>query len=341
VPDNRQKEDDMAEIFYDKDAEINTLSGKTLAIIGYGSQGHAHAQNLRDSGCEVIVGEAAGSPGWEAAETAGFPVMSAAEASAKADLMTLLVPDTVQPKIYETELKANLTAGKSLVFAHGFNIHFGYIKPSADTDVFMIAPKGPGNLVRSEFTEGGGVPCLVAVHQDASGEAMKNALAYANGIGGTRAGVIKTTFEEETETDLFGEQAVLCGGAASLVKTGFEVLVEAGYQPEIAYFECMHELKLIVDLFYQGGLTLMWKSVSDTAEYGGLTVGPQLINPQAKKFMKEKILARVRSGEFAKEWVKEFKQGCEQFNRLEKADAEHQLEVVGAKLRKMMSWIGS
>ena len=268
--------------YYEQDADLNVLKGKTVAILGYGSQGHAHAQNLRDSGVNVIVGQRPGGPNYELAKEHGFEPLSAAEAAEKADMIMILLPDEHQAAVYERDIKPHLRADKSLLFAHGFNIHFGQIEPPKDVDVFMIAPKGPGHLVRRTFTEGGGVPCLVAIHQDASGEALKKALAYAKGIGGTRSGVIETSFREETETDLFGEQAVLCGGVSALIKAGFETLVEAGYQPEMAYFECMHEMKLIVDLMYEGGLSRMRYSISNTAEYGDYRTGPRLTRPRLK-----------------------------------------------------------
>ncbi|MCP4641760.1 MAG: ketol-acid reductoisomerase [bacterium] len=330
----------MATIYYEKDADTSTLNGKTVAIIGFGSQGHAHAQNLRDSGVNVIVGEmiSDSNPNYKAAVEAGFEVMTAADASKRGDIVVLLVPDTIQKAVYENEIKDNLKTGDSLMFAHGFNIHFKCIEAADNIDVWMIAPKGPGHLVRDEFVKGAGVPCLVAIHQDASGEAMKKALAYGCALGGGRGGIIETTFEEETETDLFGEQAVLCGGSAALIKAGFETLVEAGYQPEIAYFEVLHELKLIVDLYYRGGLAFMNYSVSDTAEYGGLTVGPKMITDDTKKAMKE-VLTRIQNGEFAKEWLGEHASGGKRFQELRDADAAHPVEKVGAELRKMMPWI--
>lgn len=269
-------------VYYEQDANLEVLKGKTVAIIGYGSQGHAHAQNLRDSGVNVIVGQRPGGPNFELAKEHGFQPLSAAEAAAQADLIMILLPDQYQASVYENDIKPHLTAGKSLVFAHGFNIHFNQIVPPKDVDVFMIAPKGPGHLVRRTYTEGGGVPCLVAIHQDASGQAMEKALAYAMGVGGTRSGVIETTFREETETDLFGEQAVLCGGISALIQAGFETLVEAGYQPEIAYFECLHETKLIVDLIYEGGLAKMRHSISDTAEYGDYVTGRRIVTEDRK-----------------------------------------------------------
>lgn len=328
----------MATIYYDKDADPSVLSGRTVAVIGYGSQGHAHALNLRDSGVSVVVSDDKSSKTYQAAQEAGFEVLPVGDAAKMADIVMVLVPDTIQKDIYESEIEPNLEPGNSLMFAHGFNIHFKRIVPKADTDVFMIAPKGPGHLVREEFVAGAGVPCLVAIHQDVSGEALKKALAYGSALGGGRAGILETTFQEETETDLFGEQTVLCGGSAALIKAGFEVLTEAGYQPEIAFFEVMHELKLIVDLYYRGGLKFMNFSVSDTAEYGGLTVGSKIITEQTKEAMRE-ALRRIQNGEFAKEWVEEYASGSKNFQRLREEDANHPVEKVGDDLRKMMSWI--
>ncbi|MDK1021434.1 MAG: ketol-acid reductoisomerase [Candidatus Hydrogenedentes bacterium] len=328
----------MATIYYDKDADLSVLSGRTVAVIGYGSQGHAHALNLRDSGVSVVVSDDKSSKTYQAAQEAGFEVLPVGDAAKMADIVMVLVPDTIQKDIYESEIEPNLEPGNSLMFAHGFNIHFKRIVPKADTDVFMIAPKGPGHLVREEFVAGAGVPCLVAIHQDVSGEALKKALAYGSALGGGRAGILETTFQEETETDLFGEQTVLCGGSAALIKAGFEVLTEAGYQPEIAFFEVMHELKLIVDLYYRGGLKFMNFSVSDTAEYGGLTVGSKIITEQTKEAMRE-ALRRIQNGEFAKEWVEEYASGSKNFQRLREEDANHPVEKVGDDLRKMMSWI--
>jgi ketol-acid reductoisomerase len=330
----------MAKMYYDDDADLKILAGKIIGIIGYGSQGHAQAQNLRDSGLKVIVSEVAGTANYALAKKHGFEPMSAAELTKKADIIQILVPDEYQGDLYAKDIKPNLTAGKAIMFSHGFNIHFKHIVPGKDIDVFMIAPKGPGHLVRSEYEKGGGVPCLVAVYQNASGKAKDIALAYGKGIGGTRGGIIETTFKEETETDLFGEQAVLCGGASELVKKGFETLVEAGYQPEIAYFECLHELKLIVDLFYQGGIDYMRYSVSNTAEYGDLTRGKRIVNDQTKKEMK-KILTEIQDGSFAKEWINECKTGKKNFTRMEAEEKNHPIEVVGRKLRKMMKWIDS
>lgn len=326
-------------VYYDEDADVSLLKGKTIAIIGYGSQGHAHAQNLRDSGFEVIVGLPPSSKSVPVARGDGFTVLSPLEASARADLTMILAPDMIQRKLYEDEIAPNMKPGKILAFAHGFNIHFKQIVPPKEIDVVMIAPKAPGHLVRRVFTEGAGTPCLAAVHQDYSGKAFQYALAYAKGIGGTRAGVIETSFKDETETDLFGEQAVLCGGSEELIKAGFETLVEAGYPPELAYFECMHELKLIVDLYYEGGLSRMNFSVSDTAEYGGYTRGPRVITRKTRKEMK-KILKEIQSGKFAKEWIAEtFENGQKNFLRMRKEMNEHLIEKVGNNLRSMMSWL--
>jgi ketol-acid reductoisomerase len=328
----------MAKIYYDKDAKLDLLKGKTIGIIGFGSQGHAHAQNLRDSGCQVIVAEARGTEGWKNAEKAGFKAAAAAEVAKQADIIVMLVPDTLQPRVYHESIERELSSGKMLMFAHGFNIHFGQIVPPPDVDVTMIAPKCPGHMLRRLFTEGAGPPALVAVHQDASGKAKDIALAYSKGIGCAGAGVLETTFAEETETDLFGEQTVLCGGVTSLVKAGFETLVEAGYQPEIAYFECFHELKLIVDLMYQGGMSYMRYSVSDTAEYGDYTRGPRVIDDMVKDEMGQ-ILAEIQDGSFAKEWILENQVNCPSFNALRRKDAEHEIEIVGKKLRAMMPWL--
>jgi ketol-acid reductoisomerase len=325
-------------MYYDDDADLGLLQGKTVAVIGYGSQGHAHARNLAESGVAVVVGLYEGSPSRTAAEEAGLEVASVADAAKRADVVMILLPDQTQARVYREEIAPGLQAGNALFFAHGFNIHFAQIEPPADVDVCMVAPKGPGHLVRRVYTEGGGVPCIVAVHQDASGSARDLALAYAKGIGGTRAGVIETTFEEETETDLFGEQAVLCGGAAAQVQTGFEVLVEAGYQPEIAYFECLHELKLIVDLMYEGGLAGMRYSVSETAEYGDYVSGPVVIDADTKARMAG-ILARVQSGEFARDWILENQANQASFKAMRRRAADHQIEHVGRELRGMMSWL--
>jgi ketol-acid reductoisomerase len=316
------------------------LKGKKVAVIGYGSQGHAHSQNLRDSGIEVAVAELEGTDNYKLAREHKFKPTNIAAAMKGAALLIITLPDEVQATVYEKEIAPNLKDGQTLGFCHGFNLHFKYIVPPKTVNVIMIAPKGPGHLVRSEFEKGGGVPCLVAIHQDATGTARQIALAWANGIGGARAGVIETTYKEETETDLFGEQCVLCGGLTSLIKAGFETLVAAGYQPEIAYFECMHEVKLIVDLMYQGGMSYMRYSISNTAEYGDLTRGPRIITEQTRAEMK-KILAEITSGRFAQEWVNEYKGGMKKFNALYNADHDCQLEVVGRKLRKMMKWINA
>ena len=325
-------------MYYDKDADLGLLKGKKVAIIGFGSQGHAQALNLRDSGVDVLVSEVQGTPNFELAVKYGFKPVSAAEAAKKAQVVQILTQDHVQASLYENDLKPHMGAGKTLLFSHGFNIHFGQILPDPKVDVIMVAPKGPGHLVRSEYEKGAGVPCLVAVEQDASGKALATALAYAKGIGATRAGVLETTFREETETDLFGEQAVLCGGVSELVKAGFDTLVEAGYAPEIAYFECFHELKLIVDLFYQGGLEYMRYSVSDTAEYGDYTRGPRIITEETRDEMRQ-ILYEVQTGEFAKEWILENQARRPVFNALRRQEAEHPIEAVGKKLRAMMGWL--
>jgi ketol-acid reductoisomerase len=328
----------MAKIYYDSDADLELLSNKLIAIIGYGSQGHAHARNLRDSGCQVIVAEAEGSSAWKRASEAGFKVMAAAKAAEEADIIVMLVPDNLQKEVYYSSVQKELSRGKMLMFAHGFNIHFGQIVPPPDIDVTMIAPKGPGPMLRQLYTEGIGLPALVACHQDVSGKAQDIALAYAKGIGCSRAGVLETSFAEETETDLFGEQAVLCGGVSALVKAGFETLVEAGYQPEIAYFECFHELKLIVDLMYQGGLTHMRNMVSDTAEYGDYTRGPRVIDDMVKDEMAE-ILCEIQDGSFAKEWILENQAGRPVFGALKRMEQEHVIEDVGRELRAMMPWL--
>ena len=324
--------------YYNGDADLDVLSDKTVAVIGYGSQGHAHALNLHESGVNVIVGLREDSSSWNDAEEAGLKVYETSEAAAKGDLVMILIPDQFQKSVYEESIEPNLEEGNALLFAHGFNIHFDQIVPPDNIDVFMVAPKGPGHLVRRVFTEGSGVPCLFAIYQDASGTAKDTALAYAKGVGGTRAGVLETTFKEETETDLFGEQAVLCGGASELVATGFEVLVEAGYQPEIAYFECLHELKLIVDLMYEGGIAGMYYSVSDTAEYGGFSRGTRVIDKDTKKRMKN-ILEEVQNGHFAQEWIDENKEGLPNLKKMRKDLSEHQIEKVGKELRSMMDWI--
>lgn len=328
----------MAKMYYQEDCNLSLLDGRTVAVIGYGSQGHAHALNLHESGVNVVVGLYEGSKSWAIAEAAGLKVATAADAAAAADVIMILINDEKQAKLYNDSIAPNLKAGKSLVFAHGFNIHFGQIVPPADVNVFMVAPKGPGHTVRSQFQEGRGVPCLIAVHQDATGSAKDMALAYAAGIGGARAGILETTFKEETETDLFGEQAVLCGGVSELMKVGFEVLVEAGYQPESAYFECMHEMKLIVDLVNAGGLSYMRYSISDTAEYGDYSVGRRIITDETKKEMK-KVLAEIQEGTFARNWILENQCGRPNFNARRRIESEHQIETVGKELRKMMSWL--
>jgi ketol-acid reductoisomerase len=328
----------MATLYYDADADLNLLTGKRIAIIGYGSQGHAHAGNLRDNGQDVVVGLRPGGKSWAVAERDGFRVLTTPEAAKAADIVMVLIPDERQGDTYRDEIAPNLNRGDALAFAHGFNIHFGQVQPTADVDVFMIAPKAPGHIMRRFFQEGVGVPCLLAVHQDATGQAKQLALAYAKGVGGTKAGVIETTFREETETDLFGEQAVLCGGVTELVRAGFDTLVNAGYQPEIAYFECLHELKLIVDLMYEGGISMMRYSVSDTAQYGDITRGRRVITQETREAMK-KLLAEIQSGEFAREWIMENKANRPVFNALTQRDAEHQIEVVGSRLRQMMSWL--
>jgi ketol-acid reductoisomerase len=329
----------MAKMYYDKDADLGVLKGTKVAIIGYGSQGHSQAQNLRDSGVDVIVAELKGTPNYKIALDQGFKPVSAAEASKKADMIQILAQDNLQAQLYKAEIKDNLKKGKTLVFSHGFNIHYGQIVPPPDIDVIMVAPKGPGHLVRREFERGAGVPSLIAVFQDFSKKAKKKALAYAKGIGATRAGVLETTFGEETETDLFGEQAVLCGGASELVKAGFDTLVEAGYQPEIAYFECLHELKLIVDLLYEGGISYMRYSISDTAEYGDMTRGRRVISEDPRAEMRA-ILQEIQSGEFAREWILENMAGRPVYNAIKRIDSEHLIEKVGKQLRAMMGWIG-
>lgn len=328
----------MAKIYYDKDCDLSLLDGKVVGIIGYGAQGHAHAQNLRDSGCKVIVGEVEGTPGYKKAVEAGFEVVNAEQATKKADVVVVLIPDHLQAKVYRESIQKGLTSGKLLMFAHGFNIHYGQITPPANVDVAMIAPKCPGAMVRQLYLEKAGPPAIVAVQQDASGKAKDIALAYAKGIGCARAGVIETTFAEETETDLFGEQTVLCGGVTALIKTAFEVLVEAGYQPEIAYFEVCNELKLIVDLIYQGGFSYMRECVSDTAEYGDYTRGPRVINDLVREEMEE-ILAEVQDGSFAKEWILENMANRPVYNALKRMEQEHLIEEVGKELRAMMSWM--
>jgi ketol-acid reductoisomerase len=328
----------MARIYYDKDAKLEVLKKRKVAVIGYGSQGHAHALNLKDSGVDVRVGLHAGSKSVKKAEGAGLRVVRVPEASREADVIMVLIPDQTQKKIYDEEIAPHLKKGKALLFAHGFNIHFGQVRPPEDVDVLLVAPKGPGHLVRRQYQDGRGIPCLIAVHQDATGKAKQVGLAYARAIGGGRAGVLETTFKEETETDLFGEQAVLCGGASALVKAGFETLVEAGYQPESAYFECLHELKLIVDLMYEGGLAWMRHSISDTAEYGDYTRGPRIVTDETRKEMR-RILKEIQSGQFAKEFILENQVGRPVFDKLREAEAQHPIESVGKKLRGMMSWI--
>jgi ketol-acid reductoisomerase len=327
-----------ATIYYEQDAPIEPLSGKKVAVVGYGSQGHAHSLNLRDSGVTVAVAELEGTPNYKLAVEHGFKPSDIKTAIDGAALIIVTLPDEVQGKVYQSSIAPNLKAGQTLGFCHGFNIHFKYIVPPKDVNVVMIAPKGPGHLVRSEYEKGGGVPCLVAVEQDATGDAKQIALAWGNGIGGARAGILETTYKEETETDLFGEQVVLCGGLSALIKAGFETLVAAGYQPEIAYFETVHEVKLIVDLIYQGGLSYMRYSISNTAEYGDLSRGPRIVTDQTRAEMK-KILGEITSGAFAKEWVGEFQGGLKNFNALYEKDHDSQVETVGRKLRKMMKWI--
>lgn len=330
----------MAKIYYDKDADLNMLKGKKVAIIGYGIQGRGQGLNLRDSGVEVIVSELPGTKNYEQAVQDGFKPISAEEAAKQGDVIQILTQDHLQAEIYQKVIAPNLAAKKALMFSHGFNIHFGYIKPPKDVDVIMVAPKGPGALVRSQFVEGGGVPCLVAVQQNASGKALEIALAYAKGIGGTKGGVIQTTFKEETETDLFGEQAVLCGGLSELIRAGFDTLVKAGYQPEIAYFECQHEVKLITDAIFASGISGMHRRVSDTAEYGDYSRGKRIITKETRKEM-AKMLKEVQNGKFAKEWMDENKKGRPSFNKARKEADEHPIEKVGEKLRKMMPWISA
>jgi ketol-acid reductoisomerase len=327
----------MVNIYYDRDADLGLLKDKTVAVLGYGSQGHAHAQNLNDSGIKVVVGLYEGSKSWQRALDDGLAVATVPEAAARADLIVFLVADMVQPQVY-AQVKPHLKAGKALVFAHGFNILYGQIKPPADVDVFMVAPKSPGHLLRRMYQENKGVPALIAVEQDYSGNARAMALAYACGIGSTRAGALETTFQEETESDLFGEQVILCGGITALIKASYETLVEAGYEPHVAYFECLNELKLIVDLIYEGGLSLMRYSVSDTAEYGDLTRGPRIINEQVREEMR-KILKEIQTGAFAKEWILENKADSPVFNALRRREREHPIEKVGDELRQMMPWI--
>jgi ketol-acid reductoisomerase len=328
----------VAKIYYENDADLGLLNGRRVGIIGYGSQGHAHALNLKESGVQVSVGLYPGSPSWAKAQEAGLAVGTVDDVARDSDVIMMLVPDQVQKKVYEDHILPHLDSGKTLMFAHGFNIHFGQIHPPEGVDVSMIAPKGPGHLVRRVYTEGGGVPALVAIHQDASETALQTALAYGKGIGAARGGILETTFLEETETDLFGEQTILCGGVTALIKAAFETLIEAGYQPESAYFETFHELKLIVDLLYEGGMEYMRYSVSDTAEYGDYTRGPRVIGPQVKAEMKE-VLREIQEGEFAREWILENQVGRPRFNALRKRNAEHPVEVVGKEMRAMMSWL--
>lgn len=328
----------MAKMFYEKDTNLGLLQGKKVAVIGFGSQGHAHALNLHESGVDVVVGLYEGSKSWDKVKEAGLEVATTAEAAKKADIIMILVPDEKQAKLYREEIAPYLEEGNALVFAHGFNIHFKQIVPPSNVDVFMIAPKGPGHMVRRTYTEGSGVPCLIAVQQDYTGKAKEFALAYANGIGGARAGVLETTFKDETETDLFGEQAVLCGGVTALIKAGFETLVEGGYAPENAYFECLHEMKLIVDLIYQGGMAAMRYSISDTAEYGDYMIGNRIVTDETKKEMK-KVLTEIQDGTFARNWLMENQVGRPQFNAMRRMEAEHPIEKVGKELREMMSWI--
>jgi len=328
----------MAKMFYEEDCNLSLLDGKTVAVIGYGSQGHAHARNLKDSGVDVVVGLYEGSKSWAVAEKDGLKVAVAAEAAKAADVVMILLPDELQGDIYKESIEPNLEAGNALVFAHGFNIHYGQIKPPTDVDVFMVAPKGPGHTVRYQYEEGKGVPCLIAVYQDATGQAEARGLAYAAGIGGARAGILETTFKEETETDLFGEQAVLCGGVSELMKAGFETLVEAGYQPESAYFECVHEMKLIIDLVNKGGLSFMRYSISDTAEFGDYSIGKRIITDETKAEMK-KVLGEIQDGTFAQRWILENKANRPAFNSRRRIESELQIETVGAELRKMMSWM--
>jgi ketol-acid reductoisomerase len=328
----------MAKIYYDKDADLNVLKGKKVAIVGYGIQGRGQGLNLRDSGVDVIIAQRKGGKNYDQAVEDGFKPVEADEAARQADVIQILTQDHLQAEIYEKSIKPNLKPGKALLFSHGFNIHFGYIKPPKEVDVYMIAPKGPGALVRTQFLEGGGVPCLVAIHQDATGTALKFALAYAKAIGGTRAGVIETNFKEETETDLFGEQVVLCGGLSELIRAGYDTLVKAGYQPEMAYFECQHEVKLIVDAIFAEGISGMHRRVSDTAEYGDYSRGKRIITEETRKTM-EKILEEVRTGKFAQEWMDENKNGRQNYNKMRKECDEHGIEKVGTELRSMMHWI--
>jgi ketol-acid reductoisomerase len=327
-----------AKIYYDKDADLSLLKNKTIAILGYGSQGHAHAQNLRDSGCDVVVAQRPGSPNYDLAKSHGFEPVSLAEATQRGDLVNMLLPDEVQADLYRAHVLPHLKPGKILMCSHGFNVHFGQVQAPPGVDTLLVAPKGPGHLVRSEFVRGGGVPCLLATNQGASEQTRRLGLAYAKGIGGTRGGVLETTFAEETETDLFGEQVVLCGGVSALVKAAFETLVDAGYQPEMAYFECLHELKLIVDLFYQGGLSYMRYSVSNTAEFGDYTRGPRIVTEETRREM-QKILAEIQSGQFAREWILENRAGTPAFQAMRRRERQHPIEQVGRQLRRLMRWI--
>jgi len=329
-----------AKMYYDKDADLALLKGKTIAILGYGSQGHAHAQNLRDSGCNVIVSELPGTPNYDLAVENGFQPLPAAEAVKKADIITILLPDEIQGDVFRAQIRDNLSPGNMIVCSHGFNVHFGQFSVPQGVDTVLVAPKGPGHLVRSEFVRGGGVPCLIGLGEGCSANALKLGLAYAKGIGGTRAGVIETSFAEETETDLFGEQVVLCGGVSALVKAAYETLVEAGYQPEMAFFECLHELKLIVDLFYQGGLNYMRYSVSNTAAYGDYRRGPRIVTDQTRAEMR-KILEEIRSGQFAREWLLENKVNAPAFKAARRIEREHPIEEVGRRLRRLMPWINA
>ncbi len=327
-------------IYYDKDADLSLIQSKKVAIIGYGSQGHAHANNLNDSGVDVVVGLRQSSSSWTKAKESGLEVATVEDATKVADVIMILAPDETQADLYQNSIEPNIKSGATLAFAHGFNIHFGQISPRDDIDVIMIAPKGPGHLVRSTYTEGGGVPSLIAIHQDASGSAKNIALSYASANGGARAGVIETSFKEETETDLFGEQSVLCGGVTALIQAGFETLVEAGYAPEMAYFECLHEVKLIVDLIYEGGIANMRYSISNTAEYGDFTRGPRIVTDETKEEMK-KILSEIQNGEFAREWIGENKTGVSVLKAKRRISSQHEIEEVGARLRGMMPWIGN
>jgi len=327
-------------IYYDKDADLSLIQAKKVAIIGYGSQGHAHANNLKDSGVDVVVGLRESSSSWNKAKESGLEVATVEDATTEADVIMILAPDETQADLYQNSIEPNIKPGATLAFAHGFNIHFGQISPKDDLDVIMIAPKGPGHLVRSTYSEGGGVPSLIAIHQDASGSAKNIALSYASANGGARAGVIETSFKEETETDLFGEQSVLCGGVTALIQAGFETLVEAGYAPEMAYFECLHEVKLIVDLIYEGGIANMRYSISNTAEYGDFTRGPRIVTDETKEEMK-KILSEIQNGEFAREWIGENKTGVSVLKAKRRISNQHEIEEVGARLRGMMPWIGN